>query len=132
MANLNLNKVIIGGKLTADVELKSTPKSISVCSFTVAVARKGKREETEFIPCVAWRSMAEFISKYFRKGSSICLVGNIQTRSWDAPEGKRYKTEVVVEETMFVDNKSDVREDSIPSFDAFPHFDAGNDDDLPY
>lgn len=122
MANLNLNKVIIGGRLTSDVELKSIEQGISVASFSIAVARKGKREETDFIPCVAWRSRAEFISKYFRKGSSICVVGNIQTRSWETPDGKRYKTEVVVEETMFVDSKSEAPE-------LFPQFEAGNTDD---
>lgn len=119
MANLNLNKSIIGGRLTADPELQTTQNGISVCSFSIAVARKANREKTEYIRCVAWRNMAEFISKYFHKGSSICIIGNIQTRSWDDSDGKKqYATEVVVEETMFVDSKSDAQESATPSFDV--------------
>lgn len=109
MANLNLNKVILGGRLTADVELKTTANGIPVCSFNLAVGRKvikGKEQQTDFIACVAWRQAAEFICKYFKKGSSLCITGNIQTRSWtDQNDQKRYATEVIVEEAMFVDSK---------------------------
>lgn len=111
MANLNLNKVILGGRLTADVELKNTQSGLSVCSFSLAVNRKFQKEgeqQVDFINCVAWRNTAEFISKYFKKGSSLCIVGNIQTRTWtDQNEQKRYATEVIVDEAMFVDSKSD-------------------------
>ena len=111
MANFNFNKVIIGGRVCADVELKTTPSGVSVASFTVAVNRKGKSGEevkADFINCTAWRGTAEFISKYFSKGSSICLVGSLQTRSWTDNDGnKRYATDVVVEEANFVDSKSD-------------------------
>ena len=106
MANLNLNKVILGGRLTSDVELKQTPQGISVCSFTIAVNRKGKDAQTDFINCQAWRNAAEIISKHFKKGSSICLVGSIQTRTWNDNNGqKRYATEVIVDEVYFVDSK---------------------------
>lgn len=120
MANFNINYSIIGGKLTADPELQTTPNGVSVCSFTIATPRKAKRDETEFIKCVAWRKMAEHICKYFRKGSSICIIGNIQTRNWTDNDGnKRYATEVVVDETMFVDSKSEmqsvVQDDIIPN-----------------
>lgn len=111
MSNLNLNKTILGGRLTADVELKTTPNGVSVCSFTLAVSRKPTKDgkqETDFITCVAWRQTAEFICKYFRKGSSLCIVGQIQTRTWTDQNGeKRYATEVKVDEAMFVDNKND-------------------------
>lgn len=112
MANLNLNKVVLCGRLTADVELKQTQNGIAVATFTLAVNRRvvqGKPQETDFIKCQAWRERAEFISKYFDKGSSICVVGSIQTRSWDDQNGqKRFATEVVVDEAMFVDSRSTV------------------------
>lgn len=108
MANLNLNKVILGGRLTADVELKTTPSGVSVCSFSIAVNRKGKEAQTDFLDCQAWRQTAEFISRYFRKGSSICIVGSLQKREWRDKDGnKRYATEIVVDEAMFVDSKSE-------------------------
>ena len=112
-ANFNFNKVILGGRLTSDVELKTTQGGISVCSFSVAVNRrvgKDKPAEVDFINCVAWRATAEFIHRFFGKGSSICVVGSIQTRSWEDQNGqKRYATEVVVDEAMFVDSKSEAQ-----------------------
>ena len=111
MSNLNLNKVVLCGRLTADVELKQTQNGIAVATFTLAVNRRavqGKPQETDFINCQAWRGTAEFISKYFHKGSSLCIIGSIQTRSWTDNNGqKRYATEVVADEAMFVDSRSD-------------------------
>lgn len=107
MANFNFNKVIIGGRLTADAELKQTPSGVLVTAFSIAVNRKGA-DKTDFIDCVAWRGTAEFISKYFKKGSSICIVGNLQKREWTDKNGqKRYVTEVIAEEASFVDSKND-------------------------
>ena len=112
MANFNLNKVILGGRLTDNPELKTTPSGISVCSFTIAVNRKFAKDgeqTTDFINVVAWRQTAEFISKYFSKGASICIVGSIQTRSYTTNDGsKRYITEVQADEAMFVDSKTEV------------------------
>ena len=111
MSNLNLNKVILGGRITADVELKTTPSGVSVCQFGLAVNRKYSKEgeqAVDFINVVAWRATAEFISKFFRKGSSICIVGNIQTRSYTDMDGiKRNVTEVIVDEALFVDSKAE-------------------------
>jgi single-strand DNA-binding protein len=147
MASLNLNKVILGGRLTADVELKQTPSGVSVCSFSLAVNRKtGKDQEqkTDFIDCQAWRQTAEFISKYFRKGSSLCVVGNIQKRTWRDKNGEnRYATEVIVDEAMFVDSKNEVQgtfdamgyQEPTPTFTkpVEPNFEAVNvDDTLPF
>ena len=133
MANFNLNKVILGGRLTSDVELKQTPQGISVCSFSIAVNRKGKDAQTDFINCQAWRNAAEIISKHFNKGSSICLVGSIQTRTWNDNNGqKRYATEVIADEVYFVDSKA---ENNTPSFPTqpTPNFEeVANDDDLPF
>lgn len=151
MANLNLNKAILGGRLTADPELKQTPNGVAVCSFTLAInrrfAREGEQQQADFINCVAWRQTAEFISRYFHKGSSLCIAGNIQTRSWTDNNGqKRYATEVVVDEAMFVDSKSEGGQAQQPGYipEAYgaPTFSAGadtpnfeeikTDDDLPF
>ena len=141
MANFNLNKTILGGRLTADVELKQTPSGVAVCSFSIAVNRKqnkDKEQVTDFINCVAWRERAEFISKYFKKGSSICVVGQIQTRTWTDNSGnKKYATEVVVDETFFVDSKSESapaqNDGYAPTANAAPQFEVLTDDEeLPF
>ena len=153
MANFNLNKVILGGRLTADPELKQTPSGVSVISFSIAVNRRFRsangeqgEQQADFINCVAWRNTAEFISKYFRKGSSICVLGSIQTRSWQDNQGqKRYTTEVVVDEANFVDSRNDNGGQSYtpdaygsaPSYSSnsvsAPNFEDHNtDDDLPF
>ena len=110
MANFNLNKAILGGRLTHDPELKNTSAGIPVCTFTIAINRRtGKDEESraDFINCTAWRQTAEFICRYFRKSSSICVIGFIQTRSWTDQNGqKRFATEVQVDEALFVDAKN--------------------------
>ena len=113
MANFNFNKATIGGRLTADPELKTTTGGTEVVSFTVAVTRRfapkeGEAQQTDFINVTAWRKTAEMVSKYFRKGSSICVVGSIQTRSWMDNDGKKkYATELVADEVYFVDSKSE-------------------------
>lgn len=114
MANFNLNKVILGGRLTADPVLKTTPSGISVTSFTVAVNRRfggknGEDAQADFFNVTAWRQTAEFITRYFRKASSICVVGSIQTRTWMDQNGqKRFATEIVADEAYFVDAKSEM------------------------
>ena len=113
MANFNFNKAILGGRLTADPELKTTPSGTPVTSFTIAVTRPGKpkdgeKPETDFINCTAWNKTAEFITQYFRKGSSICVVGLQQSRTWTDPQGnKRFATDTVVREVFFVDSKAE-------------------------
>lgn len=107
-----MNKAILVGNLTKDPELTTTQSGINVTRFTVACQRKYANENGErdcdFINCVAWRTSAEFIHKYFKKGNKIGIVGTIQTRSYDAEDGtKRYVTEVVVEESEFVQSKRD-------------------------
>ena len=111
MSCLNLNKVILAGRLTSDPELKMTTSGISVTSFTLAVNRKyikDQQQQADFINIVAWRQTAEFISRYFRKGYAICITGSIQVRSWQDQHGqKHYATEIIADEAMFVDSKSD-------------------------
>ena len=137
MANFNLNKVILGGRLTSDPELKSTTSGTLVTQFSIAVNRKYSKEQqqTDFINCVAWKGTAEFISKYFKKGSSICVTGNIQVRSFNDNQGnKRYATEVIVEEANFVDGKNDV-DKSEPAYVSSEDVDfetLSPDQDLPF
>lgn len=117
MANFNLNKVILGGRLTANPELRQTPSGVMVLTFGIAVNRNYRsrnedgsmgQPQADFINCVAWRERAEFISKYFHKGSSICVIGSIQTRTYNDQQGnKRYAIDVVVDDTYFVDSKSE-------------------------
>ena len=81
---MGLNKTIILGRITQDLELKQTPNGVSVLSFTVAVDRsytKGEEKQSDFISCVAWKERAEFISKYFGKGRMIALEGQLRTRT---------------------------------------------------
>ncbi|MBP3437178.1 MAG: single-stranded DNA-binding protein [Clostridia bacterium] len=107
----SLNKVILIGHLTADPELKQTPSGVSVTSFSIGISRryaKGEQAQTDFINIVAWRSTAEFITKYFRKGNVICICGSLQTRNFTDQRGnKHYVTEVAAEEASFVEKKSE-------------------------
>lgn len=101
-----MNKVELIGRLTANPDIRQTANGISVASFAVAVNRRFKNAqgqyEADFINCVAWRSTAEFIARYFEKGKSIAVVGSIQTRKYDDKEGKkRTAVEVVVDEAYF-------------------------------
>ena len=149
MSCLNLNKVVLAGRLTSTPELKSTATGVSVLSFTLAVNRRyaSKNEQGEsqtqadFISVVAWRNTAEFIARYFRKGSAICITGSIQTRSWQDQQGqRRYATEIVADEAMFVDSRSESGSSDgyqTPSFSSAgsvtPSFEEHNtDDDLPF
>ena len=105
-----MNKAMLVGNLTRDPERRTTQSGISVTSFTVAVQRRFKsqdgQQQADFINCVAWRQTAEFIAKYFTKGSRIGIVGTIQTRNYEDSNGvRRYVTEVVVDEAEFVTSK---------------------------
>lgn len=151
MANFNFNKVVIGGRLTADPELKTTPNGVSVCTFSVAVNRPRAKEGTQssdFFTVTAWRTTAEFITRYFRKASSICIDGSLQTKSWTDQNGqKRFATEIVAEEAYFVDSRDEMpiqanaptgteAQTYIPQaylYDDTPKFDEIKDDeDLPF
>ena len=152
MSNLNLNKVILGGRLTADPELKQTNSGIAVVSFSIAVNRRFQPKSNDssapaqsvadFFNVTAWRGQAEFVSRYFKKGSAICVVGSIQNRSWTDQQGqKRYATEVVADEAMFVDSKSEggpaADSYNAPSFSSSPASapkfeELKTDDDLPF
>ena len=109
MANFNFNKVILGGRLCADPELRTTPNGVKVTKFDIAVNRRsGNEQVSDFFNVTAWRGTAEFITRFFRKGASICITGSIQMRSWTDDKGnKRYGVDIVADEATFVDGKSD-------------------------
>ena len=102
-----MNKVILIGRLTKDPEMRYTTNSnTAVCNFTLAVNRRFKQDEADFIPVVAWSKTAEFCEKYFSKGRQVAVVGRIETSSWEDSNGnRRYKTEVVADEVYFADSK---------------------------
>lgn len=158
MSNFNFNKVILGGRLTADPELKQTTSGIPVVSFSIAVNRRfagkdSQQREVDFFNITAWRSTAEFVARFFKKGSAICIVGSIQNRTYTDQQGqKRYVTDIVADEVQFVDSRSDnpaygqgqgqyTPDSYAPSYSSAP---AGNgaaaprfeeikgDDDLPF
>lgn len=114
---MGLNKVIIQGRIGADLELKRTPSEISVTSFNIAVDRKGTKDKvTDWISIVAWRQTAEFICKYFKKGSEIIIVGELQTRTWtDSQNNKRTVVEVVASEACFCGSKNDSVTENTPT-----------------
>ncbi len=135
------NLVVLTGRLTADPELKTTPNGITVTTFSIAVSRNygsGEDRQTDFINIVAWRKTAEFITKYFKKGSMIGIEGSIQTRRYQDKNGNnRTIFEVVANNVQFVESKRD----SAPAVESasFSNADVdefseigGGDDDLPF
>ncbi|MDR1692541.1 MAG: single-stranded DNA-binding protein [Oscillospiraceae bacterium] len=107
-----LNKVILMGRLTREPELRTTQSGVSVVSFTLAVERdftaRGEEKATDFIDIVAWRSTADFVSKYFRKGQLVAAEGRLQTRKWEDKEGnKRTSFEVVADNVYFAERKQE-------------------------
>lgn len=107
-----LNCVTLMGRLTADPELRTTTTGKSVCSFSIAVersyAKAGEQRQADFINIVAWESQANFISRYFAKGSMIAIQGSIQTRPYEDKNGnKRTAFEVIAREVSFCGSKSE-------------------------
>lgn len=106
-----LNKAIIMGRITHDLEIRHTPSGTAVLQFTVAVDRnysKDGEKQTDFISCVAWRQTAEFIGRYFYKGRMIAVDGRLQSRTYeDKNSTKHYITELIVENANFTGEKSD-------------------------
>ena len=105
-----LNRVILMGRLTAAPELKTTTSNVPVCAFRLAVERsytpKGQEKQTDFISVVAWRSTAEFVSKYFDKGQLVALEGSLQTRGYtDNAGNRRTATEVIADQVYFAEPK---------------------------
>lgn len=94
---ININNVVLVGRLTKDPDLRKTQSDISVLQFTLAVGRKFKSEgqsEADFIQCIAWKQSAEYLAQYARKGTIVSVEGRIQTRSYDGSNGKVFITEI--------------------------------------
>lgn len=150
-----LNVAVLMGRLVADPELRHTANDISVTSFTIAVDRSyvkaGADRQTDFIDIVAWRSTAEFVCKYFRKGQLIAVQGAIQTRTYTDREGiKRKAFEIVADNVHFAESKRDAaavagaprsRTDTASEQQPAPAYTSGDtgdfeeipsDDDLPF
>lgn len=128
-----LNKATLMGRLTHDLELRSTPTGTPVCNFSIAVDRRSKEDGTDFIDCVAWGKTAEFLCRNFGKGQLLAMVGHIQTRSWEDKQGnKRKAVEVVAEELHFTGSKKQdgeaVSEPAVAGFNNLPD----DDGDLPF
>lgn len=105
-----LNKCIIYGNISNDLELKQTTNGTSVCSFNVAVNRYSKdpteTKKVDFLTVVAWSAKAEFVSRYFKKGQAIIVVGRLENRDWTDKQGnKRISTEIIAEEISFAGGK---------------------------
>ena len=146
-----INKWIGMGRLTADPELKQTPSGVFTCTVNLAVQRdysdgNGERQ-TDFICVVAWRQTAEFLCKYFRKGSMIAVVGELRTRTYNDkryPDVKHYVTEVYADKVNFCGGKNESGGNNdpapaqtapqapaqVPNLDDFEQI--GNDSDLPF
>lgn len=117
--SLNLNKVVLAGRMVESPELRTTPTGLPVTQFRLAVnkrgAKDGQQPQADFITVVAWRQTAEFITRYFEKGNAICVVGSIQTRSYtDKNNQKRTATEVVADEAYFVESKAEANPQYAP------------------
>ena len=128
-----LNNVVLMGRLTADPELRHTQNDISVTSFTIAVDRdytpKGQEKQADFINCVAWRGTADFITRYFQKGSMIAIQGTIQTRKYEDKEGnKRTAFEVVADKASFCGGKKENGQYQADEKPAHSKPDVENDD----
>ena len=103
----SFNKVILIGNLTADPELKQTTSGVAVCRFSIGVARKMSKDQSDFFNVVAWRQSGEFVAKYFKKGMPILILGNLQNRQYEKNGQKITVTEVIADEVTFVERKND-------------------------
>ena len=118
----SLNRAQILGNLTRDPEMRYTPNGQAVASFAIATNRRWRdkegnnQEQTEFHDVVAWGKIAEILSQYVHKGNKLYIEGRLQTRSWEAQDGaKRQRTEIIVEDFVFLTPKGEVTASSEPS-----------------
>ena len=137
---MSINTAVIMGRLTADPELKTTASGLSVLSFSVAVERnyqkEGEEKAVDFINVVAWRKTAEFVSKYFHKGSMIAVEGSIQTRKYEDKDGnKRTAFEILANTVSFCGKEASntPAENNTPAESTpFTDTDTADDEGLPF
>ena len=149
---MNLNKVILIGRLTRDPEPKTTPSGQTVCNFSIATNRiwnqnNQKQEKTEFHNIVLWQRLAEIASQYLKKGSIVLVEGRLQTRSWqDSTGNKKYRTEIIAENLQLgprslntsqssytpqqKEKPQEVQEDNIPIIEENPSTDKDKEIDV--
>lgn len=132
-----MNVCTFMGRITADPELKTTNSGTSVTSFTLAVDRaytpKGQERQTDFIPCVAWRNTAEFITRYFRKGQRMAVKGELQQRSYTANDGsKRTLYEVIVDGAYFCESKTEPSIEMVAATSSNGFTEIMTDEELPF
>ena len=129
-----MNSINMLGRLTAKPELKQTTSGTSVCSFTLAVSRPHVKDTTDFIPCVAWRQSAEFLSNYGDKGDLVSLSGSLQTRKYEDKAGQsRTAYEVVADALKVLGRVSRDTPAESPSTPSTPQFtDVTDDENLPF
>ena len=131
-----LNNVTLMGRLTADPELRQTPKGNKVCNFSIAVQRPKQKDsdpETDFFQCVAWKGSAELIEKYFGKGNMIAIQGRLRNETYLKKDEKRTATKIVVEKVFFTgeqhkDKQSD--HDSKSEYSNFSEIPEITDDEI--
>ena len=140
-----MNKVFMIGNLTKDPDLRSTGNGVSVCSFRIAVNRRFPNQAGErvsdFFDVVAWRQLADVCGKYLAKGRKVAVVGELQTRTYDAKDGtKRYVTEIIADDVEFLSSRSEDAAGYAPAAPAQPAaapaadkgFEEVDDEDLPF
>ena len=129
-----LNHIVIMGRLGKDPELRRTQSGVAVATFNVAVDRDFKdkatgQRATDWITCVAWRSTAEFVEKYFSKGSQVLVAGRLQMRDWTDKDGnKRISAEVQADNVYFAGAKTEGGQRELPEFEVMDD----DDTDLPF
>ena len=104
----NMNKVILKGRISKEPDVQALKDDKKVCKFTIAVNRRFKKDTADFINCVAWNQLADFVSKYFEKGSEIAVVGRIEIEKYVDKEGKnRYSENIIIDEAYFCGSKTE-------------------------
>ena len=126
-----MNKVVLMGNLTKDPNVRRSEKGMAIARYTIAVGRRGNKDEADFISCVAFDKSAEFAEKYFHKGMKIAISGRIQTGSYEKDGKKVYTTDVIIEDQEFAERKGDAKpEETKPDDDGY--VDIPDDLDLPW
>lgn len=132
-----LNRVVLIGRLTKDPELRYTPNGVAVANFTLAVERSFKNaqgeRETDFIPCVVYRQLAELVTNYLSKGKLAAVDGRVQVRSFDGQDGqKRWVTEIIAQDCRFLSPKDSQPQPQQPPTSAFGTEVSLDDQEIPF
>lgn len=126
-----MNTVVMMGRISKDPETKQT-QTTNLCRFSIAVDRRGKKDEADFFNCTAFGKTADFIAQYFRKGQRILLSGRIQNDNYTASDGsKRYATTIIVDQAEFCESKK-ATEEPKPDANGFIDVPLDNLDELPF